>query len=121
MLDVRYRDVLLVAPRQCRQHSLLVAPRLLLDLGVFELVDIHLLPVLIWVGCCGQLRKNWTRAALISSEEWSVARMFACMEMATCALASAFSCGDLVGVAAAAAAGGVGGVDSALRPGIGSV
>ena len=43
--------LLLVAPRQCRQHSLLVASRLLLDLGVFELVDSHLLPILIWVNC----------------------------------------------------------------------
>jgi hypothetical protein len=30
---------------------LLVTPRLLLDLGVFELVDIHLLSGLIWVNC----------------------------------------------------------------------
>jgi hypothetical protein len=47
----------------------------------------------------GQLRKSWTRAALISSEEWPVARMFACMEAATCALASAVSSGGLAGVA----------------------
>jgi hypothetical protein len=29
-------------PRQCCQHSLLVAPCLLLDFGVLELVDVHL-------------------------------------------------------------------------------
>jgi hypothetical protein len=29
------------------------------------------------------MNESWTRAALISSEEWPVARMFACMEVDT--------------------------------------
>jgi hypothetical protein len=39
------------ASRHRHQHSLLVAPRPLLDLGVFELVDMHFLSGLIWDNC----------------------------------------------------------------------
>jgi hypothetical protein len=84
-----------------------------------ELVDIHLLSSLVgYTGgrlTAGQLRKSWTRAALISSEERPAARMFACMEMANCALAWAITCGDRVGVAGAAAAGAGGGGSAAFQ------
>ena len=41
-MDVGHRNGLPFMPRQCRQHSLLVAPCLLLDFGVLELVDVRL-------------------------------------------------------------------------------
>jgi hypothetical protein len=41
-VEVGHRDWLPPVPRQCRQHSLLVAPCLLLDFGVLKLVDVHL-------------------------------------------------------------------------------
>jgi hypothetical protein len=41
-LDLRVPPMPAFVPRQCCQHSLLVAPCLLLDFSVLELVDIHL-------------------------------------------------------------------------------
>jgi hypothetical protein len=43
-LDLRVPPMLALVPRQCCQHSLLVAPCLLLDFRVLELVDVHLSP-----------------------------------------------------------------------------
>jgi hypothetical protein len=66
---------LLIALRQRLWHSLLVASRPLLDKGVRELVGSTSTSRSGSSGStAGQLRKSWTRAALISSEERPVAR-----------------------------------------------
>jgi hypothetical protein len=91
---------------------LLIAPRPLLDIGVRELVDVHLPSRFVWVNCWAvEEELDQSRAYLFGRTARSA--MFACMEMASCALVWAISCGGRVGVAAAAAAGGAGDGDAA--------
>jgi hypothetical protein len=95
-------------PRQCCQHSLLVAPCLLLDFSVLKLVDVHLSLLRVWVdrGAVEEVLRQG-RAAWVSSAERPMAFMFDSMAPATCALPLASSSGVWADVAAAGAGGGV--------------